>query len=131
MPAGNSYVDEAALDAREGTPAGERHIVTSDSVQAQRYDEALRQTVASNVRIPDLSRMGYGLRGLHLYGKAAEILYRGPQGRLFTVYVRRSDGTARFDQFERRGLRVCVWQDDQISTVMAGGVIDPALPPLP
>jgi anti-sigma factor RsiW len=122
MPAGNSDVVEAALDAREGTPAGERHIVTSDSVQAQRYDAALRQTVASNVRIPDLSRMGYRLRGLHLYGKAAEILYRGPQGRVFTLYVRRSDGSARFDQFERRGLRVCVWQDDQISTVMAGDV---------
>ncbi len=121
-PAGSGDVVEAALDAREGAPAGERHIVTSDSVQAQRYDAALRQTVASNVRIPDLSRMGYRLRGLHLYDKAAEILYRGPQGRLFTLYVRRSDGSARFDQFERRGLRVCVWQDDQISTVMAGDV---------
>ena len=65
---------------------------------------ALRQAVASNVHIPDLSRMGYKLAGMHLYGKAAEILYRGPQDQLFTLYVRRSDGSARFDQFERRGL---------------------------
>jgi anti-sigma factor RsiW len=120
MPTANGDVVEAALDAREGTPAGERHIVTSDG--AQRYDAALRQTVASNVHIPDLGRMGYRLRGLHLYEKAAEILYRGPQGQVFTLYVRRSDGSARFDQFERRGLRVCIWQDDQISTVMAGDV---------
>jgi anti-sigma factor RsiW len=120
MPATSGDVVEAALDAREGSPAGERHIVSSD--QAQRYDAAFRQTVASNVHIPDLSRMGYKLRGLHLYNQAAEILYRGPQGRLFTLYVRRSDGSARFDQFERRGLRVCIWQDDQISTVMAGDV---------
>jgi anti-sigma factor RsiW len=122
VPARNSDVVEAALDAREGTPAGERHVATGDSVQAQRYDAALQQTVALNVRVPDLSRMGYKLKGLHLYDKAAEILYQGPQNRLFTLYVRRSDGTARFDQFERRGLRVCIWQDDQISTVMAGDV---------
>jgi anti-sigma factor RsiW len=117
-----SDVVELALDAREGTPMGERHSVTGDNVKAPVYDSALRQTVASNLRIPDLSRMGYRLRGLHLYGKAAEILYRGPQNQLFTLYVRRSDGSARFDQFERRGLRVCIWQDDQISTVMAGDV---------
>ena len=122
MPATGSDVVEAALDARAGTPSGERRIVASDRVPAQRYDAALRQAVASNVHVPDLSRMGYRLIGLHLYGKAAEILYRGPQDRLFTLYVRRSDGSARFDQFERRGLRVCIWQDDQISTVMAGDV---------
>jgi anti-sigma factor RsiW len=121
-PVGNSDVVELALDAREGNPVGDRHSVTGDSVKTVAYDVALRQTVASNVRIPDLSRMGYKLRGLHLYNKAAEILYRGPQNQLFTLYVRRSDGSARFDQFERRGLRVCIWQDDQISTVMAGDI---------
>ena len=121
-PARSGDVVELALDAREGTPVGDRHSVTGDSVKTPTYDSALRQTVASNVRIPDLSRMGYRLRGLHLYDKAAEILYRGPQNQLFTLYVRRSDGSARFDQFERRGLRVCIWQDDQISTVMAGDV---------
>jgi anti-sigma factor RsiW len=121
-PARGGDVVEAALDAREGNPVGERHIATGDSIQSHRYDAALRQTVASNVHIPDLSRMGYRLRGLHLYGNAAEILYRGPQDRLFTLYVRRSDGSARFDQFERRGLRVCIWQDDQVSTVMVGNI---------
>jgi len=119
-PVTNADVVELALDAREGNPTGDRNIVSRGDTG--RYDAVLRQAVASNVRIPDLSRMGYRLRGLNLYGKAAEILYRGPQDQLFTLYVRRSDGTARFDQFERRGLRVCIWQDDQISTVMAGNV---------
>jgi anti-sigma factor RsiW len=119
-PAGD--VVQIALDAREGTPAGVRHTVTNDDLKTDRYSTALRQAVASNVRIPDLSRMGYRLQGLHLYDKAAEILYRGPQNQLFTLYVGRSDGSARFDQFERRGLRICIWQDDQISTVMAGDI---------
>jgi anti-sigma factor RsiW len=121
-PSPNAEVVEAALDAREGSPAGERSIVTKDGLKTGRDDAALRQAVASNVHIPDLSRMGFRLRGLHLYDKAAEIVYRGPQDQLFTLYVRRSDGSARFDQFERRGLRVCIWQDDQISTVMAGNI---------
>jgi len=113
-------VVEVALNAREGNPAGDRSIVAGQD--AGRYDAALRQAVAPNVHNPDLGRMGYKLSGLHLYDRSAEILYRGPQNQLFTLYVRRSDGTARFDQFERRGLRVCIWQDDQISTVMAGNI---------
>jgi anti-sigma factor RsiW len=121
-PATDTDVVQVALDAREGMPAGVRHVASNDDLKTDRYGTALRQAVAFNVRIPDLSRMGYRLEGLHLYDKAAEILYRGPQDQLFTLYVRRSDGSARFDQFERRGLRVCIWQDDQISTVMAGNI---------
>ena len=119
-PAMQTDVVDVALNAREGTLAGDRRIVPDG--KAERYDAAFRQTVASNVHIPDLNRMGFKLQGLHLYDKAAEIVYRGPQDQLFTLYVRRSDGAARFDQFERRGLRVCIWQDDQISTVMAGNI---------
>jgi anti-sigma factor RsiW len=122
QPAAGTDVVQVALDAREGSPTGLRHAVTDADLKTDRYRTALRQAVASNVHIPDLSRMGYRLQGLHLYDKAAEILYRGPQNQLFTLYVGRSDGSARFDQFARRGLRVCIWQDDQISTVMAGDV---------
>jgi anti-sigma factor RsiW len=118
---GGDVVD-VALDAREGTAPKAELIATDGSPKVERYDTALRQAIASNVRVPDLSRMGYRLAGLHLYDKAAEILYRGPQDQLYTLYIRRSDGTARFDQFARRGLRVCIWQDDQITTVMAGNV---------
>jgi anti-sigma factor RsiW len=119
---GNSDVVEAALDARDGRLAPERHIALNGIVQAHRYDATLRQTVASNVHIPDLSPMGFRLSGLSLYGTAAELVYQGPEGRLFTLYLRRSDGSARFDQFGRGSFRVCVWQDDKISTVMVGDI---------
>ena len=115
-------VVDVALDAREGTAPKAELIATDGSPKVERYDTALREATASNVRVPDLSRMGYRLAGMHLYDKAAEILYRGPQDQLYTLYIRRSDGTARFDQFARRGLRVCIWQDDQITTVMSGNV---------
>jgi len=114
-------VVEMALDARQDSPL-EAHDVGAGGGATEQDNAALRRMLASDVRVPDLSRMGYKLQGLNFYDKAAEILYRGPRGELFTLYVKHSDGHARFDQFERRGLRVCIWQDDQISTVMAGNV---------
>lgn len=113
---------EAALNARAGLATGERQVVTVEGDQGRRYDGMLAQAVALHVRVPDLAQMGYKLSRLELYGNAAELLYRGPQDRVFTLYIRRSDGATRFDQFERKGLRVCIWQDDQISTVMAGDI---------
>jgi anti-sigma factor RsiW len=118
----NGDVVETALDARDGTLTPTRYIALNDIAQAHRYDAALRQVTGSNVHIPDLSRMGYRPSGLRLYGAAAELVYQGPQGRLFTLYLKRSDGSARFDQFAHGGLRVCIWQDDQISTVMVGDI---------
>lgn len=119
-PGVNPDVVETALDARQDSPVELRDMAAGTATA--RDNAELRRMLASNVRVPDLSRMGYKLQGLNFYDKAAEILYRGPQGQLFTLYIKHSDGQARFDQFERRGLRVCIWQDDQISTVMAGNV---------
>jgi anti-sigma factor RsiW len=84
------------------------------------------------VKVPSLAKMGYRLAAIRLYphaagGSAAELLYRDKQDRLFTLYLRRSDGAARFDQFERAGLRVCIWQDDQLGMVMAGDVSTAAM----
>ena len=112
----NSDVVEAALDSRQDAGA------CDTNPNSGAYDGSLRQAVAANLRVPQLSRMGFKLCGLHRHGQAVEIAYRGPQDQLFTLTIRRSDGTARFDQFERRGLRVCIWQDDQVSTVMAGNI---------
>jgi hypothetical protein len=34
--------------------------------------------------------------------------------------MRRPLGKVRFDQFAEKGLRICVWQDEQVAMVMAG-----------
>jgi anti-sigma factor RsiW len=112
----NSDVVDLALDSRQDAAACDTQGAASQ------YDGSLRQAVGSNLHVPNLGRMGYRFCGLHRHGKAAEIAYRGPQNQLFTLTVRHSDGAVRFDQFERRGLRVCIWQDDQVSTVMAGNI---------
>jgi anti-sigma factor RsiW len=131
-PPGGSEVVAAALDART-TVAHAREIISIPSgADIRRYDNVLSSTVALNVKVPDLGRMGYRLTGILLYphlpnGNAAELLYRDGNDRSFTLYLRRSDGKARFDQFERSGLRICVWQDEVLSTVMAGNVSTAAM----
>ncbi|MEA1671852.1 hypothetical protein [Nitrospirillum sp. BR 11163] len=109
-PAGD--VVQMALAARD-VPA----VVPSDLAP---YNAALSRVVALNIKVPDLTRAGYRLAGVKVEGQAATVAYRDADDRLFTIYLRHSDGTVRFDQFKRDNLRVCVWQDDQLSMVMAG-----------
>lgn len=96
--------------------------ILSASTDAPRYNAALQAAVGSNIKVPVLDRLGYRFAGMRTYKGAAEVLYRNNEGRLFSLYVRRSKGEIQFDQFERDGLRICIWQDDQISMVMAGNV---------
>jgi anti-sigma factor RsiW len=131
-PAASGEIVQAALDARATPGAAEKAIAVGASANTHLYDAALRTAVALPVKVPDMSKMGYELIGMRFYGtsaenSAAELLYRGKNGELFTLYLRRSSGKERFDQFERNGLRVCVWQDDEVGTVMAGNVSTAAM----
>lgn len=110
MP-GDDVISEA-LDARSRTLA-----LAEDM---GRYNEALSRIVDAKVKVPDLSRAGYQLAGVGIEDDAATIAYRDSQGGLFTIYLRSSDGTVRFDQFKQADLRICIWQDDRLSMVMAG-----------
>jgi anti-sigma factor RsiW len=69
--------------------------------------------------------MGYRLATVQIYGgvpggQAVELVYRGRENRVFTLYLRHSTSAPRFDQFQTSGIRVCIWQDDVLGTVMAG-----------
>jgi anti-sigma factor RsiW len=119
VPSGD--VVEAALQVRSGAPVSPKSSVEVASLaQARAYDAQLSRAAGAEVRVPDLHLMGYRVTGLRFYNKAAEVLYQDGQNRLFTLYVRPSNGETRFDQFAHRDLRVCVWQDDRVSTVMIG-----------
>lgn len=131
-PSQPAEIVQAALQVRTETMRDEKIIDVTPGTDTHRYDLALKNAVEMNVKVPNLGKMGYRLAGIHLFGKsagggAAELLYRDRDGRLFTLYLRHSDGAARFDQFERDGLRVCVWQDEVLGTVMAGNVSTAAM----
>lgn len=114
QPAGD--VVQAALDVRDNPGIAVANLEGA----RRRYDETLGRIVGANIKVPDLERMGYRVTRIGFYDRAAEVQYRDRRGQLFTLYLRASDGKTRFDQFERAGLRICLWQDDRISTVMAG-----------
>jgi anti-sigma factor RsiW len=121
---------QAAIDARQGS--GGQTFTITEGAEAPDYNRMISNAVAMRVKVPSLEKLGYQLAGIRLYkaapgGGAAELLYRDKADRLFTLYLRRSDGAARFDQFERAGLRVCIWQDDQLGMVMAGNVSTAAM----
>ena len=113
-------VVQAALAVRSDDANTRMSVAVTNLDDARRYGERLRQIVKANVNVPDLERMGYRITRLGFYDSAAEIQYRDRQNKLLTLYLRASDGKTRFDQFEQHGVRICVWQDDRISTVMAG-----------
>ncbi|HTT83373.1 MAG TPA: hypothetical protein VMF67_07815 [Rhizomicrobium sp.] len=119
-PARDDIVADA-LAARAGALVPVSVIPAEPKVVAA---EAHVMTMALDARVkaPDLSRMGYRLVGINVYSNpthAFELRY-ARNGEIFTLYLRRSSGTPRFDQFRQDGLRVCIWQDDVVGMVMAG-----------
>jgi len=121
-PARNDIVADAlAARAEQLPPQAVIPILSGRDADAQAV--AMTRALSARVKAPDLSKMGYSLVAMEVYDSPArsfELRYRDRDGRVFTLYLRRSSGAPRFDQFEENGLRVCIWQDDVIGTVMAG-----------
>jgi anti-sigma factor RsiW len=121
-PAKGDLVAEA-LAARVDA-VGPRTIIAVHSIEdAQVQGSAMTRVLATHVKVPDLSRMGYQLVGIKSYDSPShsfELVYRDGNARIFTLYLSKSSGAPRFDQFAQNGLRVCIWQDDQLGAVMAG-----------
>ena len=123
-PVHNDIVAEAlAARAREVPP--QEVIASASRPVLAREARVMTRDLDTRVKPPDLSRMGYRLTGIDVYSapaRAFELRYIAPDGGTFTLYLRRSAGAPRFDQFEEKGLRVCIWQDDVIGMVMAGKI---------
>ncbi|HEY5046692.1 MAG TPA: hypothetical protein VII49_01560 [Rhizomicrobium sp.] len=122
IPTHGDIVAEA-LAARANEVGPLAVIAVHSSADAQAQDRAMAQALATPVKAPDLSRMGYRLVGIESYDAPAqsfELVYRDRSAHVFTLYLRRSSGAPRFDQFVENGLRVCIWQDDVVGAVMAG-----------
>jgi anti-sigma factor RsiW len=113
---------DAILDQAEAAHAGTLPILASlngpDLPAAPAQRALLRDATGLPVHAPDLRRLGWSLAALHVYRGAAELRYRDPAGKALTIYVRRSDGTARFDLLRHGTVRVCIWQDDVVGAVI-------------
>lgn len=123
---------QTALDAR-GAELVPVKVIPVAPGGIRQYNGVLAAAVGLDVKAPDLAPLGYQLEQISLYhmsnAGAAELSYRDRQNRLLTLYLRHSDtdGPVGFDQFARDGLRICVWQDEDLSMVMAGNVTTAAM----
>lgn len=82
---------------------------------------ALASVLKLPLKAPDLTRMGYTLASVQVYGnESVKLDYRDADNRIFTLYLKPSSGTPRFDMLRRGDSRVCIWQDDVLSTIMVG-----------
>lgn len=57
-----------ALDARSGTIAHGRSLTGADLSDVALRDRAVAQTLSLDVKVPDLTRLGYRLAGVQIYG---------------------------------------------------------------
>ena len=125
MLPGEEPIIEEALAARSNALAAHEVIALNAPQKLSAANTLVAAALRMQVKAPDLSTMGYRLSGIRVYedvpgGKAVELLYRHTDNRVFALYLRRPSGEARFDQFKRGELRVCIWQDDVLGTVMSG-----------
>jgi anti-sigma factor RsiW len=124
-PAPRDDVVADALAARTLEAKPDYVVPVSSDNQVQAESAVMAKSLDTRVKAPDLTRMGYRLVGIDVYSSPApsfDLRYVDARGRAVTLYIRRSPGSTRFDILAMKGLKVCVWQDNIISTVVTGAM---------
>lgn len=103
------------------------HAMAHDITRQPIAENALAQLTGVEIKAPDLTKMGFSLVGMRTLDgpgdtPAAVLAYRDAGERVFTLYLKRSSGTPQFDMIKRGDTRICVWQDDVLSTIMLADV---------
>ena len=120
----DAIIAEAFAARQDSTPPEQSFAAVALAAPEQR-NQVVAAALSMTLKAPDLTKLGYRLANIRVYsgmpgGKAVELAYRDAQNRLFTLYLRRPSGPPRVDLVERDGMRICIWQDDVLGTVMLG-----------
>lgn len=117
---GNATI-EAALAARSGAAPADERIAASSMISAAERDRLLSATLGQPVKAPNLEKAGFTLQAVSVYaGKAVQLAYVNDKGHSFTVYLRDSAGPDSFELTVRGAMRVCLWQNEDLTAVMLG-----------
>ncbi|MEI9932555.1 MAG: hypothetical protein WDM89_18960 [Rhizomicrobium sp.] len=124
---GEDSIIREAIAARGHSLTPQETLEAQSAAQLQTINAAMAQSLKMKLKAPDLERMGYRLASAQVYGdvpggKSVELVYRGAGRDDLTIYVRRPNSAVRFDQFKRNELRICIWQDDVLGTVITGHI---------
>jgi anti-sigma factor RsiW len=122
---------EQALAARENVRTPSRELDGHDPAGVEAADQAMSAMLGNPVRAPDLGRVGFKLVSAEIYGRtrsdAVQLRYEDGARRLFTVFLRPPAGPDAFEVTERGPVRICVWQNADVTAVMTGEMSTPEL----
>ncbi|HEY4044326.1 MAG TPA: hypothetical protein VGM32_21110 [Rhodopila sp.] len=122
---------EQALAARENARTPSRELDGRDQAGVEAADQAISAMLGNPVRAPDLGRAGFKLVSAETYGgsrsEAVQLRYEDGAQRLFTVFLRPPAGPDLFEVTERGHVRICLWQNADVTAVMTGEMSTPEL----
>jgi anti-sigma factor RsiW len=122
---------EQALAARDNTRKPSRSLTGGDQASVQAVAQAMTDMLGNPTRVPDLQRAGFSLVSAEVYGEnrsdAVQLRYEDSARRLFTVFLRPSAGPDAFEVTERGPVRICLWQNADVTAVMTGELPTPEL----
>jgi len=111
------------------TPA--RELEGHEPASIQVVDQAMSLMLGIPTRVPDLQRAGFKLVSAEIYGQtrvdAVQLRFEDDARRLFTVFLRPSAGPDAFKVTERGPVRLCIWQNADLTAVMTGEMTTPEL----
>jgi anti-sigma factor RsiW len=127
----NQPAVEQALAARDQTRTPSRELDGHAPATVEVADQAMSEMLGNPVRVPDLRRAGFNLVAADIYGgphlDAVQLRYEDATRRLFTVFLSPSAGPDAFEVAQRGNVRLCVWQNADLTAVMTGEMSTPEL----
>jgi anti-sigma factor RsiW len=122
---------EQALEARDNALTPSRELDARDPVGVAAANQAMSAMLGNPIRAPDLGRAGFKLISAEIYGRtgpgAVQLRYEDGARRLFTVFLRPPAGPDAFEVTQRGPVRICVWQNADLTAVMTGEFSTPEL----
>ena len=119
---------EQAMTARDNARIPSQELKGHDLASVDAAAKAMSDMLGNPMRVPDLSRAGFALVSTDIYGsEAVQLRYEDARQRLFTVFLRPSAGPDAFKVTERGPVRICIWQNADLTAVMTGEMSTPEL----
>jgi anti-sigma factor RsiW len=122
---------DQAMAARDNGRAPSHKLIGNDKTTVAAASQAMSAMLGYPMGVPDLTRAGFALVSTEIYGTsrsdAVQLRYQDTERRLFTVYLRPSAGADVFEVTQRGPVRICVWQNADLTAVMTGAMSTPEL----
>ena len=121
---------EQALAARDNALTPSRELDGHDPVSVEAADQAMSAMLGNPVRAPDLGRAGFKLVSAEIYGQNASRMpsnfaTKMTRGGCSPFFCVRPPGPDTFEVTQRGPVRICVWQNADLTAVMTGELSTP------